>query len=282
MLPGARGARFLLPIDYPPSTITEPRWGYTRPEHAGLQALFARFESDYVEILSRLREVAPQLGTLQQLQRPEEFSPEVIWNDGEMNGLDLALLYLLLRDYRPARYVEIGSGNSTLLALKAIADFGLETELIAIDPAPRRPLGGLPVKTIHQPLEALVSLALFQDLRPGDIVFFDGTHRAFMSSDVTVFMLDVLPMLAPGVLVHFHDVALPYDYDRYFMLRYWNEQYMLATYLLAAPEKIKVIFPTQYVCRHASMSKLLDPPLIDGINPRYSRQGWSFWFTKLA
>jgi hypothetical protein len=64
----------------------------------------------------------------------------------------------------------------------------------------------------------------------------DGSHRALTKSDVTVIMLDVLPRLKPGVLVGFHDIFLPFDYPDHWKERTYNEQYMLASVLLANPE----------------------------------------------
>ncbi len=79
-------------------------------------------------------------------------------------------------------------------------------------------------------------LARFDQLQPGDILFLDCSHRVFMNSDVTVFMIDVLPRLRPGVPVHVHDIVLPWDYPDMFTNWYWSEAYILAAYLIGARE----------------------------------------------
>ena len=55
-----------------------------------------------------------------------------------------------------------------------------------------------------------------------------------MNSDLTVVFLEILPRLASGVLVHLHDIYLPFDYDSHYQDRFWNEQYILGTYLSRA------------------------------------------------
>ena len=87
---------------------------------------------------------------------------------------------------------------------------------------------GLCDEVIRAPLEEC-DLAVFSRVRPGDVVFFDGSHRAFTNSDVTTFFLDVLPELPAGVLVHLHDICLPDDYPPYLDDSFYSEQYLLAT-----------------------------------------------------
>ena len=74
----------------------------------------------------------------------------------------------------------------------------------------------------------------------------DGSHISLMNSDVTVFMLDVVPKLKPGVIVHIHDIHLPHDYPDMFVKWYWNEQYIVAAYLLGAADRIKILMPSRY------------------------------------
>ena len=117
-------------------------------------------------------------------------------------------------------------------------------------------------------------------LEAGDILFFDGSHRAFMNSDVTVFFIDVLPRIKPGVIVHIHDIALPWDYGEFFKNWYWNETYMLAVYMMGHKHRIKPIAPTAFICRDVAFEAELVGPLID--LGRYN-DGWkgggAMWFT---
>jgi len=126
-------------------------------------------------------------------------------------------------------------------------------------------------------------IALFDRLQPGDIVFLDGSHRVFMNSDVTVFMIDVLPRLKPGVLVHVHDIALPWDYPDMFVDWYWSETYILAAYLIGARDRVRPVFPTAWVCRNPQFDAWFARPLVDlgGGNAAW-RDGGSMWFTHTA
>jgi len=45
----------------------------------------------------------------------------------------------------------------------------------------------------------------------------------FQNSDATVFFLDVLPRLKPGVVVHVHDIFWPFDYPSIWRARYYSE-----------------------------------------------------------
>lgn len=131
-------------------------------------------------------------------------------------------------------YLEIGSGNSTLFARAALLHENKATRIVSIDPMPRADIDAICDEVIRSPLEE-VDLSLFDRLQPGDTLFVDNSHRSFMNSDVTVFMLDVLPRIPAGVLVGIHDIFLPYDYFDTWADRGYNEQYLLACYLLANP-----------------------------------------------
>jgi hypothetical protein len=145
--------------------------------------------------------------------------------------LDSTVLYAMLRWLRPARVIELGSGASSHViaqALEADADYRL------FDPYPG---DGLPGR-----LERLraqdVPPAAFESLEAGDVLFVDTTHTVKVGSDVNHIVLDVLPRLAPGVVVHFHDIFLPYEYPRRWLEDfglYWSEQYLLQAFLALNP-----------------------------------------------
>ncbi len=121
--------------------------------------------------------------------------------------------------------------------------------------------------------------AIFDELVSGDILFFDGSHRAFTNSDVTVFFLDVLPRLSPGVLVGIHDIYLPFDYPDDVADRYYSEQYLLAARLLAEGHSARVVLPTAFVAARASRYaglRQLHERLGEAVTTQLS--GSSFWF----
>jgi hypothetical protein len=125
--------------------------------------------------------------------------------------------------------------------------------------------------------------SIFDELEAGDIVFFDGSHRSFMNSDVTVFFIDVLPRIKPGVIVHLHDINLPWDYPDFFKTWYWNEQYMLAVYLMCSKDTLNPLLPTSWICRNEFFKKQIANPFVD-LGSDDANMAWqgggSIWFTK--
>jgi hypothetical protein len=153
---------------------------------------------------------------------------------------DAEALYAMLRHLRPTTVIEVGSGHSTLIsaaALQRTAEEGRPGRLVALDPAPRLDfppeLASL-VEHRAQPIEAAPP-ELFGALGAGDVLFIDSSHVAKLGSDVTRLVLDILPRLAAGVHVHFHDIFLPWEYPRRLVERedkFWNEQYLLHAFLI--------------------------------------------------
>lgn len=154
------------------------------------------------------------------------------------SGLDAALYYSLIRDLKPARVVEVGSGFSTRIALLALqrneAD-GRRGELTCIEPYPGERLAPcLPFITlIQQNLEDL-PIEQFDALAAGDILFIDSSHTVKFGSDVCRLLLDILPRLRPGVWIHIHDIFFPHDYPAEWLIEKrhaFNEQYLLQAFL---------------------------------------------------
>ncbi|HWK43560.1 MAG TPA: class I SAM-dependent methyltransferase [Stellaceae bacterium] len=280
-LPGNRHARVLLPLDYPPSRAAVSRWGTNQPPIPALVTLFGAGAQAQARMLDGLRRFSPDLARIgRRYTRRGAAVPG--WLGGAMTPIDAALLYVFLRDYRPATYLEIGSGVSTSFARRAITDGGLATRIVSIDPAPRAAINDICDEIVRDGLET-VDLTVFDRLLPGDIVFLDGSHRSFMNSDVTVFMIDVLPRLKPGVIVHIHDIFLPDDYPDSFKTWYWNEQYLVATYLMGHRHRIEVLMPSHYISGQTGFAAILAAPPVD-LGPRNDgwRQGGSLWFTHTA
>lgn len=280
LLQGNPYARYLMPLEYEPSRDLRPRWGHGRPPHAGLLKLLSSNESDYGEFVAHLKELRPSLGKIPRTFTNES-APNPGWIGGAFTALDLAIIYGMVVKHRPRTYLEIGSGVSTCFARRAIVDHQLPTRIVSIDPEPRASIDAICDEVIREGLET-TDLGMFARLEPGDIVFMDGSHRSFMNSDVTVFMLDVLPKLKPGVIVHFHDIVMPDDYAPMFVHWYWNEQYLLAIYLLAAQDRVKILMPSHYVSRYSALRSELVEPLVDlGPQSESFHHGGSMWFTHL-
>src|SRR5262249_39662840 len=162
-------------------------------------------------------------------------------------------LYGMLADLNPARYLEIGSGNSTRFARRAIRDRGLRTRIESVDPHPRAEIDSIADTVIQSPLESL-DLKLGTWLSPGAVAFIVGSHRCFMNSDVTVVFLEILPRLQPGVRVHFHDIFLPYDYPPDWADAYYSEQYVLAAFLLGGASRMKILLANGFVSGDPELS----------------------------
>ena len=150
----------------------------------------------------------------------ENHCGEYHYNNGLFETVDAEIAYSLVRQYKPPRIIEIGSGFSTRLlarALEANRGEGSGGELITIDPSPGKRLPAPrwlnQVTVIPQPVEDL-DLELFRNLAPNDVLFIDSSHVVKTGSDVVREYLEILPALPPGVLVHVHDIFLPWDYPR--------------------------------------------------------------------
>lgn len=159
-------------------------------------------------------------------------------------GLSSAcLLHSFVRLLRPARVVEVGAGMSTLVLAGALELNELagspRAELTTIDPAPPPAVRALSASACRLRIAAVQELPLetFTSLQAGDLLFIDSSHVVRTGGDVNFLYLDVLPRLASGVVVHVHDIQLPYEYHRSYSATsraarlYWTEQYLLQAFL---------------------------------------------------
>jgi predicted O-methyltransferase YrrM len=161
-------------------------------------------------------------------------------DNGSFGSVDAEILYSMVRYHRPRRIIEVGSGWSTLVTLKALqanAREGKIAKFTACEPYPS-PLVLAIAKSLRVNLHRLpvqsIPLATFEELTKGDILFIDSSHVCKIGSDVQYELLEILPRLRPGVLVHVHDVFLPEEYPREWVLDeqwFWNEQYVLQAFL---------------------------------------------------
>lgn len=184
---------------------------------------------------------------------------------------DAEVLYLLVRALKPKRVVEVGSGNSTRVTRQAIKDGVLSTQLIAIDPYPRLDIDALVDRFVQAKLEELTDWSIFESLEPNDILFIDSSHKAMVGNDVAYLFCKIIPNLKPGVIVHVHDIFLPYDYPPHFAIANsdWGEQYLL--HAMVYGRDCEVLWPGHHVQRDR-----LD--LHDRIPFIKSGLSQSFWF----
>lgn len=191
-------------------------------------------------------------------QWPYGLGPEAPTSFFEPNGsfenLDSRVLFAMLRSVKPKRVIEVGGGMSTLLTAETNQTFfGGSIEFTAIEPYPKDFLESkVPgLKTLIAKKVQDVPLPVFQDLAAGDILFIDSSHVAKTGSDVNYIYLEVLPSLASGVILHIHDIFLPWEYPVEWVLRErrnWNEQYLLQA-ILTSSTRYKILFASHFASR---------------------------------
>ncbi len=253
----------------------KPRYGYGLPAHKRLLEIMETQRETYQFWLDKINGFAPQLQAIKKLAEVKD-PTQPGWNNDFLPGLDIVALYAIIAESKPHRYVEVGSGNSTKVAHKAVIDHGLSTKIISIDPYPRAEIDSLAHEIVRKPFEA-VDTRWLAELDAGDILFIDNSHRMLPNSDVTVFFLETLPALKPGVIVHVHDIYLPYDYPQFMCDRFYSEQYGLAIALMANPQRYLPIFPAYFISEDAALSSSIasiwEHPNTQGVE----RHGGSFW-----
>ena len=161
--------------------------------------------------------------------------------------VDAFVLYAMLRQLKPRKCIEVGSGLSTCysdLARQRNRAEGVDMQMVCIEPYPYSKLKEVqPVELIQSEVQN-VPLATFQSLAAGDVLFIDSSHVVRLDGDVPYLFLEVLPSLAPGVNIHIHDVPFPYNIpyppEYWTLLKYpqsphwpmfWNEAMLLQAFL---------------------------------------------------
>ena len=254
------------------------RWSEEEPLQP-LEKLIAAQQSRYVEnIASFIPLVAPMASIPLKSEQLEAH-----WHNGWMDATDTVSIYAFIARNRPATYWEIGSGNSTMFARRAISDHNIRTRIISVDPQPRAGIDAMCDEAIRKRLENTDWKPWVAALKPGDIVFFDGSHRCFQNSDVTVFFNEILPAVPAGVLIGIHDIFLPADYAMEWIPRFYSEQYMLACWLLAdAGRSLAIELPVYWMTLlpGAEEARKSMEPLWEKLPKDVVRGGGAFWFSK--
>jgi predicted O-methyltransferase YrrM len=234
--------------------------------------------AEQLELLAELRYASE----LADLATPRTGQLEFRLNNGSFESGDAEFLYQLIRARKPKRILEVGSGNSTLIAHRAVvmnrkerADYTCKH--VCIEPFENPWLERLQVSVLRRKIEA-VDRALFQELEAGDLLFIDSSHVIRPQGDVLVEYLEILPALQPGVIVHVHDVFSPRDYPAEWVLQnmwLWNEQYLLEAFLTGT-RSWKIIGAVNMLChRHFDALRRVCPFLTP------DREPGSFYMQKI-
>ncbi len=208
------------------------------------------------QIFGRIPEQIPGIdlnvdAQLQLLHELKRFYPDQPFTDQKQKNLrycfqnpnytygEAVFLFCLLRYLRPHKVIEIGSGYSSCAILdtnELFFDYSIACTYI--EPYPELLFSLLKkgdqdrVEIVPQKVQD-VCLDRFKVLTAGDILFIDSSHVSKAGSDVNHILFEILPILQPGVIVHFHDIAYPFEYPKEWIYqgRAWNEAYLLRAFL---------------------------------------------------
>lgn len=203
------------------------------------------------------------------------------------NG-DGAILYSMLREVRPKKIIEVGSGFSTVIMDEALRKnnevSGFEAQIISVEPYPKPVLRKIVatspnVSLVEQCVEQL-DVSFFQQLESMDVLFIDTSHVVDIANDVHYLYLQVIPQLPIGVLVHIHDIRFPFEYPRNWVLKarkYWTEQYLLHMFM-AFNDSYEIVFSSNYLYQ---IDRVAMADVLHGLHAE--GEGWpgSFWIRRI-
>lgn len=250
------------------------RFGWDSPPDARLHRLISRSNDLYIGRLREFQRFAPYLTAIKE-EAPDSSLPS--WKNDWIPALDAISLYCFTAITKPRLYFEIGSGVSTTFVRQSISDHDLPSRIISIDPFPRSEIDRICDEVIRNPVED-VDLRVFDQLVAGDMLFCDNSHRSFQNSDVTVFFTEILPRLKAGVMVGVHDIFLPHDYPSEWSKRFYNEQYLLACWLLGG-DRLKIELPSYHCAVEPELVAAAEPLMSQVLACGAGRGAGAFWFT---
>jgi hypothetical protein len=210
-------------------------------------------DKEQLELLDKFN-YEDELMAIHEEEQPGEKS--FFYGNPSLGPGDAEYLYCIIRHFKPGRIIEIGSGYSSLMIKLAIernmeSDPGYACEQICIEPYEMPWLERAGMKVIRKLAEE-VDVGLFASLRENDILFIDSSHMIRPQGDVLFEILEVLPSLNRGVLIHVHDIFSPKDYTHKHIVEnilFWNEQYLLEAFL-SCNNHFSIIGAVNYLKNH--------------------------------
>jgi predicted O-methyltransferase YrrM len=237
-LPACRNALMQVGVFVIRDHYYEPQFDHRSPRRAFSQArALPGIDWRVGEQLERLGSLA-FAHELAGLPRQKTEALEFHLDNGTFESGDAEYWYQLIRAVKPKRIFEVGSGNSTLMAIRAIRrnreqDPGYACKHVCIEPYETPWLAQAGVSVVRRKVEEL-GVEFFAELGDNDILFIDSSHIIRPQGDVLFEYLELLPSLRKGVIVHLHDIFTPRDYPRQWLeeqVLFWNEQYLLEAFL---------------------------------------------------
>ncbi|MHA3770575.1 class I SAM-dependent methyltransferase [Verrucomicrobiota bacterium sgz303538] len=280
--------------------LLEPRWEmYPRGHYYSPLPDYREVEARSDNLFAKNVELGPSINLntdkqLELIQQIGALGGEFDWSaDSEKEGrrfylpntwfeaADSLALYGILRLFRPKRVIEVGSGFSSALMLDTSERFlDRSVNFTFIEPYPERLMSRLRPED-HARVEILqqgvqqVPLSTFEALGESDILFIDSSHVSKIGSDVNFLLFEVLPRLAPGTLVHVHDIFWPFEYPQEWVRqgKAWNEAYILRAFLQYNSAFEILLFNSYLGHQHR--------PLLEEVLPRFlNNTGGSIWLRK--
>ncbi|MEM7056785.1 MAG: class I SAM-dependent methyltransferase [Pseudomonadota bacterium] len=263
-LTGIRKLGFFIPFKHA-GCIPEVQQPY-----AGLASNFAEAEHEFIHVLNLIEACADDV------KKACSGALKGHWDGGYFGPLDTAATFALVREYKPKRIVEVGSGSSTYVM--ATASRGLDPcpVIQCIDPVPRSSISDLGVSWEEAVLKD-DNIHLFEALEPGDIAFFDSSHVLFEGTDVDIIQNRIMPLIKPGVLVHIHDIFLPDPYPKDWKHRGYTEQLGLAGWILGGTYRL--LFSSNYAATR--MREVTTKALHKSMPEKVVAGGGSLWLRRV-
>ena len=163
----------------------------------------------------------------------KNFISPIVYNK-MFNGFDAFIYREVIKKYNPQKIIEIGAGYSTYIAINSI---NKSANIYCVEPYPSNFLEELifnnkdNIELINKRIQDCWEDEIFYSLNSNDILFIDSTHVTLIGGDLPTIFLKILPKINNNVLIHFHDVSIPYEYPRRLIFksgRFYNELYMVA------------------------------------------------------
>lgn len=207
-----------------------------------------------------------------------EYKP--VPNSG-LSLVDAFILYAMIREKKPKVMIEVGSGESTKISLKAMEindQEGSECRFYAIEPYPPDYLSASRQKNFEL-IDKELQRVDIDFLRKADLLFIDSSHVSKIGSDVNYEILEIVPKLKKDSIIHWHDIMIPTNYWKdwtYSGVKFWNESYLLHAFLLFN-NSYKIIWASRYMQINNSLLLKKQFPYFDPDKHRCT----SFWIEKI-
>lgn len=192
---------------------------------------------NYDSQIDLIRNLFPKYSSEFDFKEVSDNDCEFNFENANMVSFDIEILHSFVREYKPKKIFEIGSGSSTLVMINALSLNGDDGFLKAHDPYPNKTLRSGNIQelfTLDTRKAEEIEPSYFLQLEENDILFIDSTHVVRIGGDVVHLFLEVIPRLNKGVLVHIHDILFPKQYFKDWVLKrkyFWSEMYLLQAFL---------------------------------------------------